>query len=81
MIQFLNNYKNLKVLVTGSTGFKGSWLALWLHQLGADVTGYGLAPINTPNMFESVRNDQSRVSGTRTFLLVAVCTVSNGSLS
>ncbi|MGE5652206.1 MAG: CDP-glucose 4,6-dehydratase [Bacillota bacterium] len=39
------------VLVTGHTGFKGSWLALWLARLGARVTGYALAPDTTPNLF------------------------------
>ena len=47
-----------RIFLTGHTGFKGSWLTLWLDHLGANVTGYGLAPINTPNMFESVRNEQ-----------------------
>ncbi|OEH85507.1 CDP-glucose 4,6-dehydratase [Desulfuribacillus stibiiarsenatis] len=37
-------YKNKKVLVTGHTGFKGSWLALWLHTMGAEVLGYALPP-------------------------------------
>jgi CDP-glucose 4,6-dehydratase len=37
-------YAGKKVLVTGDTGFKGSWLAIWLLKLGADVTGFGLAP-------------------------------------
>jgi len=37
-------YSGKKVLVTGDTGFKGSWLALWLHKLGARVTGIGLDP-------------------------------------
>ncbi|MBP3253203.1 MAG: CDP-glucose 4,6-dehydratase [Bacteroidales bacterium] len=37
-------YKGKKVLITGHTGFKGSWLAIWLHMLGADVTGIGLEP-------------------------------------
>jgi CDP-glucose 4,6-dehydratase len=37
-----------KVLLTGHTGFKGSWLAIWLHALGAEVTGYALEPL-TPN--------------------------------
>lgn len=38
-------YKNKKVLITGHTGFKGSWLALWLTRLGADVAGYSLPPL------------------------------------
>ncbi|MGB9006209.1 MAG: CDP-glucose 4,6-dehydratase [Candidatus Aminicenantales bacterium] len=37
-------YKNKRVLVTGHTGFKGSWLSLWLKELGAEVIGYGLDP-------------------------------------
>ena len=36
-------YKDKKVLLTGHTGFKGSWLALWLEQMGAKVYGYSLA--------------------------------------
>ena len=39
------------VLVTGHTGFKGSWLSLWLHQLGARVTGYSLDPATDPSNF------------------------------
>jgi CDP-glucose 4,6-dehydratase len=39
-----NAYKNRRVLVTGHTGFKGSWLSLWLEELGADVAGYALDP-------------------------------------
>jgi CDP-glucose 4,6-dehydratase len=41
---FSDIYKNKKVLITGDTGFKGSWLALWLLELGADVYGYSLPP-------------------------------------
>jgi len=40
-----------KVFVTGHTGFKGSWLSMWLHALGADVTGYALAPPTDPSLF------------------------------
>jgi len=40
----LDIYKNKKVLITGHTGFKGSWLAIWLHELGANVIGYALDP-------------------------------------
>ena len=40
-----------RVLLTGHTGFKGGWLALWLHQLGARVTGIGLPPITEPNLY------------------------------
>lgn len=41
-----------RVFVTGNTGFKGSWLCLWLKELGADVTGYALKPPTTPSLFE-----------------------------
>ncbi|MGM3277865.1 CDP-glucose 4,6-dehydratase [Ralstonia sp. 24A2] len=40
-----------RVFLTGHTGFKGSWLALWLRQLGAEVHGYSLAPETNPNLF------------------------------
>jgi CDP-glucose 4,6-dehydratase len=46
-------WQGRRVLVTGHTGFKGSWLSLWLAQLGADVVGYALVPATTPNLFEA----------------------------
>ncbi|QEM66886.1 CDP-glucose 4,6-dehydratase [Geobacter sp. FeAm09] len=45
-------WHNRKVFLTGHTGFKGSWLCLWLNRLGARVTGYALAPPTTPSLFE-----------------------------
>jgi CDP-glucose 4,6-dehydratase len=45
-------WKNRKVFLTGHTGFKGSWLSLWLQYLGADLTGYSLKPPTTPSLFE-----------------------------
>lgn len=45
---FKGVYKGKKVLVTGHTGFKGSWLALWLEKLGAEVTGFSLEADTTP---------------------------------
>lgn len=45
-------YRGRRVLVTGHTGFKGSWLALWLQQLGAEVTGYSLAAPTSPNHWD-----------------------------
>ncbi len=44
-----------RVLLTGHTGFKGSWLALWLHKMGAQVTGVALAPDTQPSLFELAR--------------------------
>lgn len=41
---FDNFYRGKRVLVTGHTGFKGSWLSIWLHELGAEVVGIGLEP-------------------------------------
>ncbi|WP_342120259.1 CDP-glucose 4,6-dehydratase [Pseudoduganella sp. OTU4001] len=42
-----------RVFLTGHTGFKGSWLSLWLQSLGAQVTGYALAPASQPSLFET----------------------------
>ena len=46
-----DTYKGKRVLLTGHTGFKGSWLVLWLKRLGAQVCGYALEPNTTPSMF------------------------------
>jgi len=48
---FNNIYKNKKILVTGDTGFKGSWLCIWLNELGADVYGYALPPLTNQDNF------------------------------
>ena len=37
-------WKNKKVLITGHTGFKGAWLSIWLHRLGAEIVGLSLEP-------------------------------------
>ena len=44
-------FKNKKVLITGHTGFKGSWLSMLLHQLGADIYGYALDPPTNPSLY------------------------------
>ncbi len=54
MLGDLRDFK-ASVLVTGHTGFKGSWLSLWLHRLGANVTGFALEPPSVPNHFEVSR--------------------------
>jgi CDP-glucose 4,6-dehydratase len=51
---FNNIYKNKNVFVTGHTGFKGSWLCLWLEILGARVIGYSLPPPTEPNHFSMI---------------------------
>ena len=73
MLEF---YKNKKVLITGHTGFKGSWLALWLNKAGANVCGYALAPQTEPSLFDILNlsskiksiiadiNDQDALSNT-----------------
>jgi CDP-glucose 4,6-dehydratase len=45
-------WQGKKVFLTGHTGFKGSWLSLWLDSLGAEVTGYALKPPTDPSLFE-----------------------------
>jgi len=47
-------YQGKKILVTGHTGFKGAWLMAWLHQLGAHVKGYALAPEDEPNLYDLI---------------------------
>ena len=47
-----NDFKNKTVLVTGHTGFIGTWMSLWLDLLGAKIIGYSLNPSTTPSMFE-----------------------------
>src|SRR5579872_4247565 len=51
----VNFWKNKKVLVTGNTGFKGSWLSLWLQQLQAEVIGYALNPPTDVNLFTEAK--------------------------
>jgi CDP-glucose 4,6-dehydratase len=53
MVDALTTFQGKSVFVTGHTGFKGSWLALWLHRLGAQVIGYALDPPTDPNHFEA----------------------------
>ena len=58
---FSGIYIGKTVLVTGHTGFKGSWLTLWLNSLGARVVGYGLPPDTEPNLFNLMNLQDSIV--------------------
>lgn len=49
------SWRGRRVFLTGHTGFKGGWLALWLAQLGAEVRGYALDPATSPSLFETAR--------------------------
>jgi CDP-glucose 4,6-dehydratase len=55
-------WKEKTVLVTGHTGFKGSWLSLWLQKLGANVIGYALQPPTEPSLFHSAKVGEEMVS-------------------
>ena len=52
-MSFKNVYQNKKVLITGNTGFKGTWLSIWLLSMGADVYGYSDTVSTKPSMFEA----------------------------
>ncbi|WP_008313712.1 CDP-glucose 4,6-dehydratase [Leptolyngbya sp. PCC 6406] len=64
-----SHWQNTSVLVTGHTGFKGSWLSLWLSRLGARVHGYALDSPTTPNLFESARVADGLASDIRANIL------------
>jgi CDP-glucose 4,6-dehydratase len=54
-------WQDKRVFLTGHTGFKGSWLALWLQSMGAKVTGYALSPPTEPNLFTVAKVEQGLV--------------------
>jgi CDP-glucose 4,6-dehydratase len=54
----LNIYRNRKVLITGHTGFKGSWLCMLLHHWGAKVYGYALEPPTCPSLYKIAKIDE-----------------------
>ena len=51
----LKYFKGKKIVVTGHTGFKGSWLVSWLHLLGADIMGISLNQNTKPNHFDYIK--------------------------
>lgn len=59
MIMNTEIIKGLKILITGATGFKGSWLVRWLEIAGAEVRGFGLLPETEPNLFAELGHASS----------------------
>ena len=62
MQKLLKKFKNKKVIVTGHTGFKGSWLALWLHLHGAKVMGLSNKILTDPSHFRSIKLKEKIIS-------------------
>ena len=50
-------WRGKKVFLTGHTGFKGSWISIWLNHLGAKVKGYSLEPITNENLYDIAKID------------------------
>jgi len=66
-------WRGKRVLVTGHTGFKGSWLTLWLHSLGAEVSGFALDPSTEPSLFELARVHEASTINAATCATSAPC--------
>jgi CDP-glucose 4,6-dehydratase len=62
-VQSEDFWQGRRVLLTGHTGFKGAWMSLWLRSLGADVTGFALAPATNPNLWSVVGNEAGSILG------------------
>ena len=66
-------WKGKRVFLTGHTGFKGSWLAIWLQEMDAIVKGYSLSPMTSPNLFEEAgvgKNMESEIADIRDLKLI-----------
>jgi CDP-glucose 4,6-dehydratase len=62
MAMNLSFWRNKTILITGHTGFKGSWLSLWLQELGANVIGFALAAPTQPNLFTLAKVKENMIS-------------------
>lgn len=62
MVSPKNFWHGRRVFMTGHTGFKGSWLSLWLQYLGAELTGFALPPPTSPSLFETAKVDENMTS-------------------
>ena len=66
-----NTFKNKKIIITGHTGFKGSWLAVWLNYLGAKVVGISRDIPTNPSLFQEL-SLSSRLKITSLILLILI---------
>ena len=57
MINFEKYLKNKKIFITGHTGFTGSWVCVWLKQIGSEILGYSLPPNTSPSLFHALNFD------------------------
>ena len=67
MSEIRDHFAGKRVFVTGHTGFKGSWLSLWLAQMGAQVHGYARTPPTRPSLF-----DEAGIAGLLAALVVVL---------
>jgi CDP-glucose 4,6-dehydratase len=58
MVAEENIFRGRRILITGHTGFKGSWLTLWLHCLGAEISGLALDPLNDKDAYNAIRGGE-----------------------
>lgn len=70
-------WHNRSVFITGHTGFKGSWLSLWLHKLSARLTGYALDPATTPSLYEVCKIKELLVNDIRADIRDYACLLSS----
>ncbi len=66
-------WKNKRVFMTGHSGFKGGWLALWLEEMGAIVRGYSLPAPTEPSIFEAAKVRQGCSRKRVTFVTSSIC--------